>query len=218
MNILDFFFPKLCLGCGRIGRYFCLDCQKAIRFVDTHECRCPMCGRQALDGITHPRCQTRYGIDGLTSFFYYDGIIRKAVKALKYRYVSHLAEEFVSLIPSFSFPRVTMIPIPLHPSRLKERGFNQAEILGKSIVRQLHIPICLDILKRVKKTDPQASIKHRKDRLDNMKDVFIVSRVPNHDSVVLFDDVFTTGATMRAAANSLKRNGVSCVWAVTMAR
>ena len=216
MNLLDLVFPKRCVNCGRVGKYFCDKCRLLIRPIADNEQICPMCGRLALDGITHPRCRTRYSLDGLTSFFHYSGPVQKAIKALKYRYVSDLAEEFVSLVPKFSFPKpCTLIPVALHPSRLRYRGFNQAEELGKL----LRIPMQTDILRRIKATQPQAEMK-RSERLENMKNVFSIhnSKFTIPDSVLLFDDVFTTGATMRSAANVLKRAGVKRVWAVTMAR
>lgn len=225
MRILDLLFPKRCLGCGRVGKYFCDSCRKGVTSIANNEARCPMCGKPAIDGVTHPRCQTRYSLDGLTSFFRYDGVIRQAVKTLKYRCVSDLADEFVSLISNSYLNEVTklqsndvtLIPIPLHRSRLMERGFNQAEVLGRLVAEKLHIPITTDILKRVKKTVPQVAMKKKGARLKNMEGVFSVcSESPGR--VVLFDDVFTTGATMRSAANALKRAGAKYVWAVTMAR
>jgi len=114
-----------------------------------------------------------------------------------------------------------LIPIPLHPSRYRDRGFNQAEVLGRILADRLHIPIRTDILKRVIKTTPQVEMKDRKERLKNMKNVFSIHNskfvIPN-STIILFDDVFTTGATMRAAGETLKRAGAKSVWAVTMAR
>lgn len=216
MGILDIIFPKRCLGCGRIGSYFCKSCVKKINFIESGIC--PMCGRSAFDGAIHPGCRTTYMIDGLTSFFQYDGTIQKAIKALKYRFVFDLASEFVSLIPSFNIPRTDiLIPMPLHPSRFRERGYNQAEVLGKLIAQKICIPMHTGILKRVRKTTPQVEMKKRKERLENMKNVFSVQKeVPSR--VILFDDVFTTGATMRSAAKVLKRNGATFVWGMTMAR
>ena len=224
MQLLDIIFPKRCVGCGKIGRYFCLDCQSGIRFIAFNEPICPVCEKPAVDGFTHPMCEAKYGIDGLTSFFHYDGVVKKAVKAIKYRYVSDLSNEFVSLIshlPSIIYdPRSLLVPIPLHPARLRDRGFNQAESLGSLVASALHISMRTDILTRVRKTTPQASVRKRKDRLKNMDGAFAVHSplIRNHSSVVLFDDVFTTGATMRSAANVLKRAGVKRVWAMTMAR
>lgn len=228
MGILDFIFPKRCVGCGTLGQYICASCRRSMRSVASNEAICPLCERPAIDGATHPRCRTKYGLDGLTSFFHYDGATKKAIKALKYRDVSDLASEFVSLIPSTHLTHihatlggqgVGIIPIPLHVARLRERGYNQAEVLGEFVAEALHVSMYTDILYRTRQTTPQVATKSRKERLRNMNDVFGVRPSDiKGKSVILFDDVFTTGATTRAAANALKRSGVKRVWAVTMAR
>ncbi|MBI3380263.1 ComF family protein [Candidatus Gottesmanbacteria bacterium] len=204
-----------------------------IRFT-THQI-CPVCEGWAIDGMTHPKCKTKYTIDGLTSFFHYDAVIKKGLKLLKYRFVSDLTEEFIdlislsslqSLLQQFSGQATTnnqstmFIPIPLHPSRQKFRGFNQAEVLGIKLAKKLNISIRTDILKRVKKTIPQVEMQDREKRLKNMENVFLVNQLATNDQlpiVILFDDVFTTGATLRAAANALKRKGVKKVWGIVMA-
>lgn len=226
--LFDILFPKRCLGCGRISRYFCNQCRKGIKSIQSNEAICPVCEKPAIDGSTHPRCRTRYSLDGLTSFFRYDGVIRKGVKALKYRFVSDVGAEFVSLVPASLLDDVSrhvgsdsiLVPIPLHPVRFRERGFNQAEVLGGFVSGRLHIPMRAGMLCRVKKTLPQVEMKKREDRLRNMMAVFAIDRTVSLQEarVVLFDDVFTTGATMRSAANVLKRHGATYVWAVTMAR
>lgn len=234
MNILDILFPKRCLNCGRFGKYFCDICVSTIRTIGVNEAICPICGRRAFGGMTHPRCKTKYSLDGLTSIFHYDGIIKQAVKSLKYRRVTDLAQEFVSYVPRIDFVDSILVPIPLHSSRFRDRGFNQAEVLGRLLADRLpagkaglHISMRTDILKRVIATTPQVEMKDRKERLKNMKNVFsILDSLPRRqagkfvipDSCILFDDVFTTGATMRAAGEILKRAGAKSVWAVTMAR
>jgi ComF family protein len=189
-----------------------------MRPIADNERICPMCGRLAFEGVTHPRCRTRYSLDGLTSFFHYDGVVRKAVKAIKYRLVSDLAEEFISLtrIPTYRRDDRVLVPIPLHPARLRDRGFNQAEVLGNILAKRLNIPARTDILQRVKETEPQASIKKRADRLENMRNIFSCKNVSGN--ILLFDDVCTSGATMRSAAAVLKRAGATSVWAISMAR
>lgn len=222
MGILDVLFPKRCVGCGRIGRYFCDSCRLNVRYVAKNEAICPVCERLAIDGVTHPICRTRYGLDGLTSFFRYRGPVRKAVKALKYRLITDLAREFISLVSPLSFSDIpesdNLIPIPLHKSRLRSRGFNQAEILGRLCAEKLHIPVAIDILRRVKVTQSQVAMKSKDERMGNMKNVFQSVRTIQNKNILLFDDVFTTGATMRSAANILKRAGAKRVWVVTMAR
>ncbi|MBU2459605.1 ComF family protein [Patescibacteria group bacterium] len=226
MQLLDLFFPKRCIGCDKIGRYFCERCKLRIRVIGEREAICPVCEKPAIGGAIHPRCKSRYSIDGLTSFFRYDGPVRKAIKTVKYRLVSDLVFEFIDLIPQFAIRQLDnsqlLVPIPLHSSRLRERGFNQAAILGKLIADKINIPLRTDILKRVRKTTPQVEMKKRDDRLKNMGNVFVVNNIAiqqyNNSAIFLFDDVFTTGATMRAAANILKRSGVKFVWGVTIAR
>ncbi len=229
MTLLDLIFPKRCVSCRKIGRYFCKTCISKIKFI-IHQI-CPVCEKAAIDGITHPRCKTKYSLDGLTAFFHYDGPIRQAVKLLKYRFVSDLAKEFINLIPSSLFSNETMkqfdnavlVPIPLHPSRQKFRGFNQVEVLGRLLATKLNIPMRTDILKRVKKTTPQVEMKDRKKRLVNMEKVFSINNLNltmkqwNNETFFLFDDVFTTGATLRSAVNILKRAGAKNVWGIVMA-
>jgi ComF family protein len=247
MHLLDFIFPKRCVGCEKIGKYFCDRCISKIRIIQTNEAICPVCEKPAIDGATHPKCKTKYTIDGLTSFFRYDGVAKKGIKAVKYRFVSDLAEEFVDHIPQSLLKQIPdplrrsvseasqvgndkniFIPIPLHSSRLRYRGFNQAEVLGKYLSLRLHIPMKTNILYRTKKTIPQVEMRDRKQRLKNMDRVFSIhdSCLPagtalfniHNSNIILFDDVFTTGATMRAAAGILKHHGVQSVWGVTMAR
>jgi competence protein ComFC len=188
-----------------------------------------MCEKPAIDGATHPRCEGKYTIDGLTSFFRYDGVVKKAIKAIKYRFVSDVSSEYISLIPAEMFTALRMlkptpsyiIPIPLHRTRFNERGFNQAEVLGRGVASRLQIPLWADILRRIKQTTPQVAMKDRQERLKNMEHVFSVSdshQELSGQSVIVCDDVFTTGATMRQAANVLKRKGAAFVWAVTIAR
>ena len=225
MHILDLLFPKRCVGCRRIGAYFCHTCQKSIAYT---QLICPVCEKPAIDGRTHPKCQTRYTLDGLTSFFHYDGIIRQAIKTVKYRLVSDLAQEFIGLIPSSSlqlpihnYQSSIFIPIPLHPEKKRFRGFNQTEVLGRILAKRLGVSVRSDILKRVIKTLPQVEMKERKKRLKNMEGVFAVNQLAmkqyNNETILLFDDVFTTGATLRSAASVLKRAGAKKVWGIVLA-
>ena len=244
MNLLDLLFPKRCLGCGKWGRYICISCQqklKPLRYL-----KCPVCEKPAIDGMTHPRCRTKYSLDGLTSFFRYDGIIKKAIKRIKYRFAFDIVEGLIQCIPDTSFSYIQkilnskflilnciLVPIPLHPSRYKYRGFNQAEIIADTLNRRLNIPVHTKLLIRTKKTIPQVEMKDRDKRLVNMKDVFTVKKdstilrcnnlpaealAKEGVAIFLVDDVFTTGATLRSAASVLKHNGATFVWGITIAQ
>jgi ComF family protein len=235
MTILDFFFPKRCVGCGAFGRYICLQCEHKIHHVAGNEAICPVCEKPAIGGETHPRCRTRYAPDGLTSFFHYEGIVQKAIKSIKYRYVSDSAAALVGCVDNRSLSRVVenmpsdsvVIPIPLHQSRMRYRGFNQADILARHFVARvcltsthLNIAVRADILKRLYATIAQVDMRDKKERLKNMHGVFVLREraYVKGMHILLFDDVFTTGATIRAATNTLKRAGAESVWAITIAR
>jgi ComF family protein len=184
--------------------------------------------------MTHPRCRTRYGIDGIFSFFRYDGIVKKAIKDVKYRFVSDIVEELISHAPKSSFELLTsyllphtsciLVPIPLHWSRANFRGFNQSEVLALKLAKRLNIPVWKDMLVRKQRTKPQVEMKSRKDRFKNMEEVFQINR--NNEAmkrwsnvaIILVDDVSTTGATLRSAASVLKRTGATYVFGVTIAQ
>lgn len=240
MTILDLLFPKKCLGCGRTGAYFCSDC---LNFVSLDFARiCPVCERSSIGGMTHPRCQTGTSLDGLTSIFTYKGIMKKAIAKLKYKFVSDLATDLVEIFLSFcgedkTFSDVCqkkdicLVPIPLHQARQNWRGFNQSELLGKMIVENLSIGFVPGLLKRVKNTKPQIKLKE-KERKKNIQDAFVIS--PNYlakpdpalrdqllitnYSFLLFDDVWTSGATLKEAGKVLKQSGAKFVWGLTLVR
>lgn len=228
--ILDFFFPKRCVSCGRLGNYLCSTCLKGIHFVG--EEICPVCERAAIGGATHPGCQTKYSLDGLTSICVYDGPIKKAIKRLKYRpWMTDLGETLARLIfthlqenisvNQFLNTKPTLVPVPLHSSRERQRGFNQSALLGKLVAREFNLGFIPNFLIRTKQTRPQVELKG-KDRLENIRDAFDVNRQSaislQPSAILLIDDVWTTGATLRACTNVLKRAGASKVWALTLAR
>ncbi len=225
-NLLDFLFPRRCLSCGKPGFYICSKCQLKIQWANNQIC--PVCERPAIGGATHPRCQTRYSLNGLTSFWVYEGIIKKAIKDLKYRLVSDLAKELIFLLrlnDSSIFQHIdkdtVLVPVPLHKSRFNWRGFNQAEILGKNLAEKLKIQFFPEFLLRTRATKPQVELKE-KERRENIKNAFIVnpkfSDFPSGRRFIIFDDVWTTGATLRTCGTILKRAGVKTVWGLTIAR
>lgn len=117
--------------------------------------------------------------------------------------------------------QIVCIPIPLHGRKVRERGFNQAELIARLFAAYFNWPIRTDILVRTREAPSQVEVRKRTDRLANMHGVFAVkigANLPPDTAVVLVDDVYTTGATLSAAASTLKRAGVSWVWAMTLAR
>lgn len=223
ISLLDLLFPPRCYGCKRVGEYLCKVCQKTLIIRDY---LCPICSRPAISGMTHPVCRRPHGLDGLTTVFKYERVIKQAIKSLKYRFVSDAANTLVNVVPKSVFGNLqsftkaaSLYPIPLHSERLKWRGFNQAEQLGRFVANRLEIPIATNLLVRTHKRTPQADISEREQRIANARGLFskvLSAQIPPR--LILFDDVWTTGATMSEAAKVLKRNGVKWVWGVSLAR
>lgn len=231
MALLDFLFPRCCLGCGEWGRYFCEDCLKDIKPIERQIC--PVCGKPAISGKTHSRCQTRYSLDGLISIFAYEGVIKEAITKLKYKFVTDLAKELIDLTASYLRTQIsnssflihnsfTSIPVPLHPRRQRWRGFNQAELLGNKLAEKFGWQVRADVLIRQKHTKPQTKLKG-KERKENIKGAFKINPKITYNLkpttyYLIFDDVWTTGSTLRECGNVLKRARIKQVWGLTLAR
>jgi len=231
MFLLNLFFPKHCLGCGQEGVYFCPNCQKGIKPLSFQIC--PVCQQSSINGSTHSFCQCEDNLDGLIVLFPYQGILKKALSKLKYYFVTSLVEEFTRLILGKSkIPlglsekvfknKVILLPIPLLKQRQNWRGFNQTELLGRKIAKYYGWELRTDFLIRWKSTPPQVGLKS-KQREINLKEVFIFNpKIVVNDflkvNIILFDDVWTTGSTLKEAAKVLKKAGFKKVFGLTICR
>lgn len=110
-----------------------------------------------------------------------------------------------------------IIPVPVHPARKRARGYNQAEILARKLGEALDIEVCTTLLIRIKKTRPQKELNDRQ-RLQNLREAFVLSgQVPRaYQTILLVDDIYTTGSTMEACSRRLKEGGASQVYAVSI--
>jgi ComF family protein len=223
MDLLNLIFPKTCLGCGKEGKYICSDCLAKVRFAKPI---CPYCEKASIDGFTHIKCAKKLGLDGLTAVWEYEGVIRKAILSLKYKYSTLVGQELTNLFirglltGSHPVKADALVPVPLYWYRENTRGFNQSIEVGKTIATQMGWKFVPDLLIRRKSTTPQTQLSGDA-RRQNLKGVFSLN--PNYVlgtaySVLIFDDVFTTGSTLREAAKVLKRAGVEKVWGLTIAR
>jgi competence protein ComFC len=208
------------VNCGEVGAYFCLDCFKTIRWVE--QPICPYCKKNAMEGYTHPYCQKKYGLDGLSSAFYFTGPIKKAVHKLKYQLITDLSTELgLLMLTSFrkqkvKFKGYELLPIPLFVSKQKERGFNQVDIFTRELLKEWGLSQT-DSLQRIKNTKTQANLL-LKERLRNLEAAFAVTEDIQNRQLLIVDDVFTTGATMFSVAQVLKKAGAKKVWGVSLAR
>lgn len=161
---------------------------------------------------------------------------RPAVHALKYGGFPRIADDLTAAMGSVHPPidgPSALIPIPLAPKRLRERGYNQSEVLARALARQWRIPVLCDVLVRTRETPTQTALTPDT-RLANVAGAFDVRRAAwdvwrrrlqinaardtPHAALVLVDDVFTTGATLAEAARALEQAGAQSIQAVTFAR
>jgi ComF family protein len=166
-------------------------------------------------------------VDGTVSPFLYEGVCRDLVLALKYQgrtslvpfLADRMAEEVVRQmgLPATEADRI--LPVPLHPTRLRERTFNQAELLARALADRMGIPCEENLLIRCRPTQPQAELT-REERSRNVRGAFDLRSGSGlrGSRLLLVDDVLTTGATAEACAALLKKAGARSVWVVTAAR
>jgi len=152
----------------------------------------------------------------------YEGVLEQLIRLYKYRRRATMARPLgdLALVWMDRLPTVDLVmPVPLHPSRLREREFNQALLLANRIARRLDLPLSYEHLLRVRETRPQTELD-RTERAANVRRAFAVRRPAFLEGrrVLLVDDVFTTGATVNECAKSLRRAGVASVWVLTLAR
>jgi len=221
-------FPKHCAGCGKGGGYVCEECEIGMW---EEEQICPGCGRVSRYGLKHVYCTEKSPLTGVTCLWAYEGIARKLIASGKYKfYYDYLRELTINSCPITVRPEFTqfrefisgrplMVPVPLHPRRLRERGFNQAKVISLSLGLSFELNT-QELLVRVKDTGRQVG-RDRGKRLKAMEKAFQISpkselSIPTN--VMLVDDVWTTGATMNECARTLKQGGVKKVWGLVLAR
>jgi ComF family protein len=154
--------------------------------------------------------------------FVFDGPLRKAIHALKYKQGTYLVPTLRDLcldtVRTRPLEPDAIVPVPIGPVRLRERGYNQALLLAESIGNVLHIPV-MPALERVKEGPSQTKLNEAERRV-NVRDAFRARVDLNPDGLrlLLIDDVMTTGATLDACARALKRAGATKVFGMTIAR
>jgi competence protein ComFC len=162
-------------------------------------------------------------IDGIRSPFRFDGVIRQAIYQLKYNNIrilaAPLARQLSDYIIQNTIPGETLVPVPLHHKRLRERGYNQSALIARQISKLLDMPVINDCLIRQRYTPSQATSTSIAQRQSNVSHAFSIRHDGLSDKkVILIDDVATSGATLNACAAALKAAGVASVWGLVLAR
>jgi ComF family protein len=209
--------PQRCVACGRFGAAFHDSCIATMALADGS--RCSRCWAPA-DADTCPRCTVSPpSFDALRARFRFEGDVRRALLEAKFRGTTSLlrplaAAAIEAIPPNWQFEAV--VPVPLHRSRERERGYNQATLVAKAIASRLGVPARADVLRRVRATPPQAGL-NAEQRRRNLLGAF-EARTPAPAAVLLVDDVTTTGATLEVTAAALRQAGARSVFALAIAR
>ena len=236
--ILDLFFPKKCLGCGKANIYICDDCFNKIEINPNNTCF--FCGKITWQGRICLECKKENYLDRLIfATEYANPLVRELIKSFKYYFAQELAiplsKLLIKTLETFDFSarggpalgwqsisnfQFLIIPVPLHKRRERFRGFNQAELLAREIADYFKIPVSTHVLKRKLHSYPQAKIKDMEKRRINLENVFEINpeQLVEGKIVILIDDVITTGATLIEAAKILKQSNAKEVWAITVAK
>jgi len=215
---IDFVYPKRCAGCDRRGTWLCHDCDSALRLFSA-----PWCDRCGVPG-SYLRCKclsTPKTLEQVRSVGPFEGWLRGAVVHFKYHgewaRAAHLGAHLASTIAQLQQCDV-LVPVPLHPARLRQRGFNQSLLLAQHAAVSLGVEVQEPLL-RTRRTDAQINLGAEQ-RVANVAGAFAMQPnfpVAGH-SIVLIDDVITTGSTLSACAEVLRGAGASSIKAVSLAR
>jgi competence protein ComFC len=230
------FFPAPCRICGaallnasRIP--ICVACLES--FKPIADPMCQVCGRPFVSPVAahaeRPLCRLCrtgfYGFDSARSFAVYNEELTSAILLLKYDQMTRLGNWFaarladvISRAPEASRFDV-VVPVPLHPDRKRERGYNQAELIARPLAKRLGVKLVPDLLVRTKPRPPQLVLS-RSEHWKSVRGAYAIRDGAQVDKlrVLLVDDVLTTGATLDACARVLKRAGAAAVIGLTVGR
>ena len=220
-RLLDLLFPPRCVGCRRHGYWLCPSCLAQIPRVKPP--LCVRCGASSATSALCARCESApLTMERLRSVFYFEHQLRDAMHRLKYRGQTALAiplgEEMAACWLRDPVAVDVVVPVPLHEARLRERGHNQASLLAREVARVIGLRLDEGTLVRVRATASQVRLSASA-RRENVRGAFRCRDGQLSDrSVLLVDDVCTTGATLDAAAGALYNGGARAVQGLTLAR
>ena len=228
-STLDLLLPMRCLGCGQEGEFLCLCCTTALPRLEPPFCN--ICADPGVIGNCGScREQARKGermLEGIRAPYLLEGVIRAAVHSFKYRNVRAAAPCLGRLLAQYlaanPLPGDLLVPVPMHPRKLRQRGYNQACLLARELGKATGLPVDEKLLQRTRNTPAQVRAVSRRERIENLAGAFacpgnVAGQTLAGESLILVDDVSTTGSTLAACAAALKENGASMVWGLTLCK
>lgn len=223
--LVDLLFPPSCAGCNRPGNLFCDHCAQAVVAIAQAVCKrcgraqvksantlCSLCEKDATPVLTMARAAA-----------FHSEPLRAIIHQFKYGNRPELAEPLGRyLLVAFAAPEWrrfsidVVAPVPMFEARQKERGYNQAELLARTFCYHTGLPLAPALLKRIRFTQAQVELNASERQL-NVEKAFVADPTVKGKSILLIDDVYTTGATLRSCATSALENGADQVYGLTLA-
>lgn len=225
-KITEYLFPVFCLSCSGEGAWLCDTCRPMLAISAQYFC--PVCHASTDHGAVCASCREKSYLTAHVAATKYeeDGLIGLILHTFKYQYaedifcvIDKILAEFLEREKEMYRGVDIVVPVPLHKKRFAERGFNQAAAIGSSLARYAGIPFADRLLERVRDTPHQATLD-RAGRLENVAEAFQLKdpvRIQGV-SVLLVDDVLTTGSTLQECARALHAGGAGKISAFTLAR
>lgn len=221
-QVLEVLFPPICLAC----RGYLRDAEERQNLL----CQSCFGGIKIYSNIFRPDPQVSLIAVGsyqnsalreLIHYFKYHGFL--GAKAPLEKLIIKWLSANPDLAPSILTPSSCLVPIPLHQSRLRKRGFNQAELIAEILSRHLQVPLKKDWLERVRDTKPQIEMRNEKERRDNIKNSILAKdgnelALSQYQNVILVDDVYTSGSTIKEATRALRHSGAKNITAFVIAK
>ncbi|WP_432632670.1 ComF family protein [Brachyspira sp.] len=235
-NIFGIVFPNHCIICGNMiesekMNYICIDCiNKKLDYIHKDDyTRCERCGKLIED--KNKTCACKYEeiyFDECKSMLYYKGITIDLIHKMKFSHRYLICSDFGAILSFYykdyikKFDAVTFVP--LGKNRFLERGYNQSEIIAKTISKILNIKLIENIIGRKKETYPLSMIKDKELRKSTIKDAFKINKnfknnLKEKINILIIDDVFTTGATLNEISSEIRKiENIGKIGVLTVAR
>jgi ComF family protein len=223
-HLINIIYPSRCPLCEGTSDKFicsplCKDCWSQIMRYTGPSCRiCALPFSSELSSICAQCFKQFPPFSKVINFGIYEGALAEAIHQLKFHGVRRISKPLATLISNLSLPVMDgIVPVPLHIKSLRERGFNQSILISRNLSRSLRIPLFMDTLIKKKETPPQIGLSAR-ERISNIRNAFSVTGDVKDLRILLFDDVMTTGATVRECSHELLNAGAREVIVLTLAR
>ncbi|HUE98624.1 MAG TPA: ComF family protein [Anaerolineales bacterium] len=218
---LDLLFPPMCGGCGKVGWRWCHDCQARVPRINKpfcEKCGIPTKGSDSCEKCRlHPPAYRK-----MRSWAVFDSPIQNGLHTMKYRrnigFGESIATQLVDFVHSLQWPVEILIPVPLGKKRLKERGYNQVSLVAQPLAYQLGLGYEPDALRKTRETRSQVGLTVSQ-RSENVHQAYQAEpKLVTRKSILIMDDVATTGSTISACTAALLSAGAQDVYVLTIAR